>query len=107
MAGWVINRAVLPTTLSLSYLVTPAYVTLSMNLMRYYAWTSVYVIWDQNSVPIYGFVAKGLSDQLNATNRYIHMFRQMAGTVNTTFAYQLTEFQRVSRGKNSSTIIYC
>ena len=99
--GWVINRALLPTTLSLSYLVTPSYITLCLNLINHYNWTSVFILWDRNSVPIYGSASGGLSEQLNSSSgRTLHRFRQMTSAASTTFAEQLAEFQSVSRGRN-------
>ena len=92
-----IDRSVLPTTLSLSYLAMPSYVTLCLNLMNHYNWTRVFILWSQNSVPVYGFVAEGLSNSLS-TGKGLYILRGITSTVNTTFADQLLEFKSFSRG---------
>ncbi|OQV12320.1 hypothetical protein BV898_13431 [Hypsibius exemplaris] len=97
LSGLEINRALLPTTLSLSYICTASYVNLCTNLIRTYNWTSVFILWDKSSAPINGNMATALQERLTGGGRVVCTFRSLASDAASTFAPELTDFQRASR----------
>ena len=92
-----IDRSLLPTTLSLSYVRSVSYVSLSLNILDLYNWTSVFVLLDKNSSPINIITATALVDRLGEKRRGVHTFRSVTSNANTTFTELLLECRGVSR----------